>query len=206
MRVVNWRTFDIEYELEQVGPWGLAKVELWGTRDGGRSWESFGMDPDNRSPARVTVAAPGDYGFLIVVDAAGQMASPPPHPGTRPELFVHVDLQPPSAKLVGISTAGSQQDRLLIGWEASDVNLEPRPIGLFYSSYAAGPWATIATGLENTGSYEWQFQRHLPERFYLRLEVRDTAGNVASDQLRDPVTLDRPQPAGRLRDVRAVTP
>ncbi|MCA9258795.1 MAG: hypothetical protein KDA61_06330 [Planctomycetales bacterium] len=205
VRLVNSRTFDVEYDLESVGPWGIAKVELWGTRDGGKNWTSFGIDSDNRSPIRVTVPAPGDYGFLIVVDGAGGMASPPPASGTEPELLVHVDLQPPVAKLLAVANSDDPQgDRLVIHWQAQDGNLESHPVGLFYSSYATGPWSTIATGLENSGVYQWQLQRHLPERFYLRLEVRDTAGNVAFDQLREPIAIDRPQPAGRLRSVRAV--
>ncbi len=48
--MVNSRSFDLEYDVEGVGPSGIARVELWGTRDGGRSWSSYGIDNDNRSP------------------------------------------------------------------------------------------------------------------------------------------------------------
>ena len=43
--LVNARTFDVEYDLQAVGSWGVAKVELWGTQDGGKTWVSYGVDP-----------------------------------------------------------------------------------------------------------------------------------------------------------------
>ncbi len=64
----------------------------------------------------------------------------------------------------------------------ADNNLEPRPISLFYSSRSTGPWSAIATNLENTGEYAWRVERYVPTRFYLRIEARDTAGNLAAFQ------------------------
>lgn len=205
-RIVNARTFDIEYDLQSIGPWGVSKVELWGTPDDGQSWRSFAIDPDNRSPVRVTVPGAGKFGFRILVDGANSAGAIPPRPGDDPELVVFVDLQPPSAKLIGTQLgSGNQADHLHLNWTASDTNLEARPIALFYSSYPNGPWSTIASGLENTGSYTWRIERHVPARFYLRLEVRDTAGNVTNYQTATPVELARPQPTGRLRNVRPIT-
>lgn len=205
-RIVNARTFDIEYDLQSIGPWGVSKVELWGSPDDGQSWRSFAIDPDNRSPVRVTVPGAGKFGFRILVDGANSAGAIPPQPGDEPELYVAVDLQPPTAKLIGTQIGtGNQADHLHVNWSASDTNLEARPIALFYSSYPNGPWSTIASGLQNTGSYTWRIERHVPARFYLRLEARDTAGNVANYQTAAPVELARPQPTGRLRNVRPIT-
>jgi len=204
-RVVNSRTFDIEYDLQSVGPWGVAKVELWGTPDNGRTWQSFGVDPDNRSPIRVTVPTTGTFGFRILVDGANSAGAAPPQSGDEPELTVSVDLQPPTAELLAADLGqGNLADHLLVRWTATDTNLEPRPIALFYSSYPNGPWSTIASGLENTGKYTWRIERHVPGRFYLRLEARDTAGNLATYQSPSPIALTRPQPTGRLRNVRPI--
>ncbi len=205
-RIVNSRTFDIEYDLESIGPWGVSKVELWGTTDNGQTWRSFAIDPDNRSPVRVTVPGAGTFGFRILVDGANSAGAAPPQAGDEPELVVAVDLQPPTAKLLGNRLGtGNLSDHLVVSWTASDSNLEPRPIALFYSSFPNGPWSTIASGLENTGNYTWRIERHVPGRFYLRLEARDTAGNVATYQASAPVELARPQPTGRLRNVRPIT-
>lgn len=205
-RIVNSRTFDIEYELESVGPWGVSKVEIWGTRDNGKTWQSYGVDPDNRSPFRVTVDAAGVCGFRILVDGANSAGAMPPQSGDQPELTVQVDLQPPAAELLAAELGqGDLAGHLLVRWTASDSNLETRPIALFYSSYPNGPWSTIASGLENSGSYTWRIERHVPGRFFLRLEARDTAGNLATFQNPTPIELARPQPMGRLRAVRPVT-
>jgi len=204
-RVVNSRTFDVEYDLQLVGPWGVSKIELWGTDDNGRTWQSYGVDPDNRSPFRVTVPAAGTFGFRILVDGANSAGAAPPQSGEEPELTVSVDLQPPTAELLAADLGeGNLADHLLVRWRAADTNLEPRPIALFYSSYPNGPWSTIASGLANTGSYTWRIERHVPGRFYLRLEARDTASNLATFQTPSPIALARPQPTGRLRGVRPI--
>jgi hypothetical protein len=205
MRMVGARTFDIEYDLDSVGPWGVAKVELWGTSNQGQTWESYCVDYDNRSPVRVTVPGGGIYGFRILVDGANGASASPPRSGDPPELEVRVDLKGPTAQLQPIERGrGNLVDHLVIRWTAGDDNLEPKPISLFYSSVPNGPWSTIAARLENTGQYFWRLQRHVPERFYLRLEVRDTAGNLTIAQSPTPVALDRPQPTGRLRGVRPI--
>ena len=205
IRTVNSRTFEVEYDLESVGPWGVSKVELWGTHDNGQTWQSYGSDPDNRSPIRATVEGQGLYGFRILVDGANGLRAAPPRSGDQPELMVAVDLQSPVVQLQSATLGqGNFAGHLQIVWQATDANLEPRPIGLFYSAYPNGPWTTIASGLENTGSYIWRLGRQVPDQFFVRLEARDIAGNVATHQLSSPVTLSRPQPTGRLRAVRPV--
>jgi hypothetical protein len=203
--LVNARTFDVDYELQTVGSWGVAKVELWGTLDGGATWQSFGVDPDNRSPARITVPDSGTYGFRIAVEGANSEPASPPQSGQKPELVVTVDLDGPAAQLLGTQAgAGGQADQMLIRWMAKDDNLEPQPVGLFYSSRPNGPWSTIAAGLENTGEFAWKIERHIPNRVFLKLEVRDTAGNVTLQQTPQPIELNRPQPTGTLRNIRPV--
>ena len=191
-KLVNSRTFALEYELAEVGDRGVARVELWGTRDAGKNWQKYAVDDDNRSPLEVTVDGEGEYGFSIVVVAAGGLGGFPPQPGDTPELWVGVDLAPPQAQILSVdATRGGANGELQVRWEADDDNLEPRPISLFYSSRPAGPWTTIATSLENVGEYRWPLERHVPRRVYLKLEARDTAGNVAAFQTSEPVVVER---------------
>ncbi len=197
------RTFALEYKLEEVGRWGVSKVELWGTRDHGQSWQCFATDNDNRSPVDVTVDGEGLYGFRIVVYSAAGTGTFPPQVGDQPELWVAVDLHRPTVELTAIEPgSGNQADYLILRWRAEDDNLEGRPISLYYSSRPAGPWSAMATGLENTGKYAWRLERHVPARFYLRLEARDTAGNLAAYQTAEPVLLERPRPTGHIEGVR----
>ncbi|QDT00576.1 hypothetical protein HG15A2_39140 [Adhaeretor mobilis] len=204
--LVSSRTFDVEYDLETVGRWGVARVEIWGTQDGGQTWASYAVDTDNRSPIRVTVPGSGTFGLKILVDGANGAAAPTPQAGDQPEMTVRVDLHAPTAELISAEIGrGPLADNLLIQWAAADTNLEERPIGLFYSSHENGPWSTVATDLENTGQYAWRIERHVPDRFYLKVEARDTAGNVTAAQTPSPVVLSRPKPAGRLRGVRPIS-
>jgi hypothetical protein len=200
--MVNTTTFGLEYEVESVDRWGVSRVELWGTRDGGQTWRRYSLDDDNRSPVETTVEGDGLYGFRVVVESAGGFASRPPQPGDRPELWVGVDQQRPVVELTSIEQGqGNLADHLILRWRAEDSNLESRPIAIFYSSRPTGPWSAVATGLENTGEYAWRLSRYLPPQFFLRMEARDSAGNLAAYQTTEPIVLNQPQPSGRLRGV-----
>jgi hypothetical protein len=204
-RWVNSLTFDVDYDLQTVGPWGVSKVELFATRDGGASWVNFGADPDNRSPMRVAVPAAGLYGFRLVVNGANGAPAATPSAGDKPELEIGVDMTEPQAELQPAELGqGNLADHLIIRWSATDENLDARPVGLFYANNPEGPWSTVATDIDNNGQYAWRLLQQVPERLFLRLEVRDKAGNVAIRQSPAPVALNLPQPTGKLRSVRPV--
>lgn len=190
-RHVNTRNFSLEYELAEVGSGGVAKVEVWVTRDGGQTWNFCATDDDNRSPVDVTVDEEGEYGFSIVVAAADGGAASPPRSGDTPALWINVDLEPPLAQIVSVDTRrGDIEGELVVRWQADDDNLLPRPISLYYSSRPAGPWTPIVADLENSGEFRWPLERHVPRKIYLKLEARDTAGNVAEFQTSEPVIVE----------------
>jgi hypothetical protein len=204
---VNSRTFALEYQLDNISERGVSRVELWGTRDNGQTWRNFAVDDDNRSPLQVTVDDEGLYGFRIVVDGAGTPGGQVPRSGDRPDLWVGVDLRRPQVELMTAAPGkGDLAGRVLLRWRASDDHLDPRPIGLFFSSRPNGPWSTIATNLENSGQYDWQVERHAPSRIYFRVEARDLAGNVAAYQTADAVTVEFPLPSGRPAGVTPLGP
>ncbi|HEX5470724.1 MAG TPA: hypothetical protein VFW73_02505, partial [Lacipirellulaceae bacterium] len=199
---VGSRTFALEYDLQDAA--AVSKVELWGTRDRGQTWTRYAVDDDNRSPVITTVDQEGLYGFRIVVQSAGGEIEPP-RPGDEPELWVSVDLERPVVELTAIERGqGNIADNLILRWRATDNNLEPRPISLFYSSRPTGPWSAIATNLENTGEYAWRVERYVPNRIYLRIEARDTAGNLAAFQTRQAVEFSPANVAGALRAVEPI--
>ncbi len=201
--MVNSRSFDLEYDVEGVGPSGIARVELWGTRDGGRTWSSYGIDNDNRSPIRANVDGEGLYGFRIVVQGGNGLGGLPPHSGDAPDLWVVVDLTKPNVRLVDATAGdGTHAGELLIRWEASDAALAARPITLLFTDRPGGQWSIIAAGLDNSGQYAWRPDSRTPDRIYLRIEARDEAGNVGSFEANQPVTLDRIRPEGHIRSVR----
>lgn len=202
-RTTTSRRFRLEYDVESVGPSGLGKVELWYTRDRGRSWHSKGYDDDKQSPFEVEVDSEGLYGFRILIENGDGLASRMPQPGDMADLWVAVDWSPPVAALTSaIYGVGAKAGQLEIGWRAEDANLTSRPITLSFSEKAIGPWSTIAAGLENTGRYSWKVDPRTPERIFLRLEVRDEAGNVQVDQLREPISIEGLAPRGRIRGLK----
>ncbi len=205
LRMVNSRTFELDYDVDAIGRSGIAKVELWATRDGGRAWSSMGVDTDNRSPYRTTVEAEGVYGYRITVQSGSGLGGRPPQPGDLPEVWIGVDLTQPTARLISAEAGtGDRAGEIIIRYEANDSMLAARPVTLQFSTQPGGRWTTIASGLDNSGSYSWRFDSTVPDRVYLRLEVRDEAGNVAAFEAADPISLDRVLPQGRLRNVRPI--
>jgi hypothetical protein len=204
-RMVNSRTFELEYDLDSVGPSGIGQVELWGTRDGGQTWRSHGFDADKRSPMQVTVKEEGVYGFRIVVTNGAGVGGKPPAAGDPPDLTIGVDFTKPTARIVSIKQGvDSEAGQLVISWQADDQLLAARPISLLFSENRSGPWLPIAAGLENTGRYAWSIDNRTPGRAYVRLEVRDEAGNVGTDETAEPVIIDQSHPTVRIRSVRSL--
>ncbi len=202
---VNDLEFEIDYQVDRAGTFGISRVELWGTRDGGRSWRRLAIDSDNVSPIRASVPEPGDYGLRIVVETAGGLDPRTPRPGDRPELTLRVDTELPTAQLMDVRQGEAYfADHLIITWQASDADLSETPISLSYSSRANGPWIPLATGLANSGRYSWRLQRHLPGQIFLQLEATDRAGNVASATTPTPIAVALPIPTGSLQAVRGV--
>jgi hypothetical protein len=200
--MVNSRRFALDYEIESAGGTGATKIEVWGTRDAGRTWQSYGMQSANRSPIKVKVDGEGLYGFRIVVVDSKGVSARPPRSGDLPELWVGVDLTKPLARITATELGSADHaGELEIRYEASDAMLAARPVTLSFTDRAGGPYSTIAAGLENTGSYRWRFDSRVPEQIFLRLEVRDEAGNVGVFETPEPISLDPNRPKGHIRTV-----
>ena len=89
--IVRSPKFKLDYNDKLLGAGGIARVELYGTRDNGRTWRKMGEDKDRRSPLDVDVEGEGLYGFRIAVAGHNGLASRPPRNGELPELWVKVD-------------------------------------------------------------------------------------------------------------------
>ena len=200
---IGARRFELDYDVQSAGRWGVSKVTLWGTRDRGRTWRSFAVDSDNRSPLDVSVSGEGLYGFRILVAGVGGLAADPPQPGDAPEMYVEVDQTNPMVRLTAAHQGeGYFGDHLVINWQADDANLTDRPITISYAAHREGPWAAMASSIENSGRYAWRLQRHLPSQIYLRVEAQDAAGNKSIAVTPQPLAIELPQPTAKVRQVR----
>ncbi len=203
LRMVNSLRFELDYDLPPAGPSQSAQVELWGTRDGGRTWQSFGVDEDRQSPFRVQVREEGIYGFRLAARDGSGRPDEPPSGGSPAELWVGVDVTPPKVTAFSAEPqSGPRAGQLGIRWEADDRMLAPRPVAISFGTGRDGPWSPIASGLENSGYYTWRPGSRVPGRVFLRFEVRDEAGNVAISVTPEPLLLSPPRPAPRIREVR----
>ncbi|MDA1054954.1 MAG: hypothetical protein O3C40_31410 [Planctomycetota bacterium] len=204
-RMTNSLHFQLDYELDSVGPEGVDEVQLWGTTDYGQSWVRWSLDEDLLSPLDVQVEREGIYGLRVVIVGRNGLATPAPHTGDLADIWVGVDTTRPAARISSaIYGEGVHAGELDIRWEVVDDSLGDRAISLLFSEQPAGPWTTIAAGLPNTKQYYWSVDPNTPRQIYLRLEVRDEAGNTAEHQLVEPISTTGLVPKAFIRSVRPV--
>ena len=199
-RMTSSKRFNLDYSVDAAGPAGVEKIELWVTRNGGRDWDLDRVDEDRESPLLVEVTEEGVYGFRVVIVGKNGLASQTPRSGDLADLWVGVDATKPTVEIT--SAAYGSEDhagQLDIRWTAGDDHLGSRPVTLSFSAQADGPWTTIAASLPNSGQYFWRVDSRVPDEFYLRLEVRDEAGNVAVHRLDQPLQSAGLTPKGSIR-------
>ncbi len=210
LQYVNQPEVTLEYELTRVGPSGVGTIELWWTQNDGQSWELYAVDPEAKSGAitngrqKRTVELPGDgvYGFILIVKSKAGLGKAPPRAGDMPDIRVEVDTTAPRVDLVEPRPDGQRPNTLLLQWIARDKNLTSAPIMIEWAAKREGPWVPITPApLANTGKHSWQLPDGLPVQVYLRLRVRDLAGNESVAVTQDPQLVDLSEPEGRLLNV-----
>ncbi len=202
---VKSKRFRLNYQVEAIDPAGVKEVAIWTTRDSGKNWARLGSIPDPQGPFPVEVDESGLYGFRLVVISHSGLKSRLPQPGDPADKWVRVDVDPPDARITSAPYGTDEHaGKLVINWEARDDLLALRPIELSYSTRPDGPWTTIEAGLRNTGNYIWAVQSDSPERVYLRLAVRDEAGNEQVDQTNYAIDISNLYPRGRIQSVEAI--
>lgn len=203
--MVNSRRIELDYQIDQATSLDVARVELWGTRDGGRTWTSYGVDDDNRSPMLVNLNEEGIHGLRIAVSSGSGSPTGRPQSGALPDVQIGVDLTKPVCRILSTELGtGDRAGQMLIRWEAFDQALSPLPVSLYLADSPTGPWTTIAAGLANTQQYVWPIDRRPIDRVYLRLEVRDEAGNVGVFDTPEAIQVGSARPTVRINAVRPV--
>lgn len=145
---IRFTRFDLDYHLDN-GPSGVSRVDLYVTRDEGRTWMKWSEHDGRQSPLKVVLDLPfnqqreGDYGFrLVPVSGAGLSDGAPPS-GTPPELRVNVDITPPIIRPFMPTADPNQRNTLTLLWEATDKNFGPTPIAIEWSESPMGPWKAV---------------------------------------------------------------
>jgi len=200
------RRFAWDYELPAERPNATRlRVELWSTRDGGLSWQKTAVDDDAQSPINVVLPAAGLYGFRLEIMPDLPDGTSGPMPGDAAESWIGIDEDPPHVELLGAARLSEVENSgIVIRYTSRDQLPAPKTARLLFSPNAEGPWATIATEVDNQGDYRWQPDRVTPARVYLRIEVADAAGNVGAVTSPEPVTVSTTRVIGRLGGVRTL--
>jgi hypothetical protein len=200
-QLINHTHVVMEYRIDQVGPSGVGKVEVWLTADAGKTWERLCEDADKRSPVEFDLPSEGVYGVSVVVTNGNLVGDPPPTSGSKPDCWIEVDMTKPTAQLLGVRPTADDPWAVAISWAASDRNLSPEPIDLYYAVLPQGPWTPIARGLRNEGNYRWAAPHDAGPQFFVRLEVTDGAGNMTRCDSQAPVVLDESRPKAKVLGV-----
>jgi hypothetical protein len=206
LQIVNKRQIRLEFEVAKFGPSGLGGVDIYVTLDDGQTWEKSQADPGVTLPPAVDAktGAPVHgfvtvnlqkeavtYGFYLVVKSRAGLGKPPPQKGDLPQIRVEMDTTMPEGELLRPQPDPAHHDALILSWKASDRNLTATPITLEWAAKKEGPWECIGPHeLPNTGTFSWQVPENAPPSVYLRLSIRDTAGNVAVAQTAEPILVD----------------
>lgn len=202
---INFKKFELNYSVDAVGPSGIGQVELWITRDGGRSWEPGGIDPDQTSPIEVEVQTEGTYGFRVVVEGGNGLTGRRPQAGSLADIWIVVDETPPVAKIANVVYGqGARVGQLDIEWEAEDRYFGENSISIFYAGSPNGPWKPVAENLPNNRHFTWQITPDVPADIYLKLVATDAAGNRHESTISRPIANDGLTPQGKIQSIRPV--
>jgi hypothetical protein len=212
LQIINNRRVTMEYEVTKLGPSGVGSVDLYVTRDGGLKWNrvegehGVAPTPPGARPGEVTrrtisvdVGADGVYGFYLVVKSGAGLSKESPKDGSAPQMRVEVDTTPPAVELYAPQPSASQNDVLVFSWKATDNRLAANPITLQWAERKEGEWRCIGDPqMPNVPSFSWRVPTNMPPKVYLRLTVRDAAGNAAVAETKTPVQIDLSVPEPHL--------
>jgi hypothetical protein len=202
-RYVNTESFNVNFNLEQVGPSG-AFVEAYYQAD--NQWTPAGsvkVNQEGPGKLKVTLPKEGTYGMLLQVRSGFDNTVRPPRTSTSPEMWICLDKTPPKIVEV-LAQAGrdSHMGKVKITWKASDANMALQPIKIEYRDMDENDksWQLLVDNLDNNGLYIWN---NVPNRGY-RYQVRVTAVDKArnSNELNSgEVIVDVAQPKVKILDI-----
>jgi hypothetical protein len=197
LQLINSNHVSLDYQIDQKKLGASDHVEVWLTCDDGQTWQRLCEDADKTSPVAFDLPGEGLYGVSVVVN--GGSGSVPPPKGDPPATMIEVDVTKPVAQLMAVRPVpGEGAGHYLITWSASDKNLKPQPIDLYYATRHEGPWQPIAKSLKNDGTYRWDLPKNQGTEFFVKMEVSDRAGNMTRCEALQPIISDGNRPRAKV--------
>jgi hypothetical protein len=224
VQYVNQHLVKLQYEIKRHGPSGIGGVEIWLTKDDGHSWEPYAKVNESEVSHEATPGRQerdfefvdergrfpdGVYGLNLVVKNRAGLGRIPKS-GDAPEIRIEIDTEKPFVQLLEPMADPQNPGHLLLKWHAADRNLTATPINLEYADKLDGLWQPIKLDLPNagrssspkaTGDFSWKVPAGTPVQVYLRVRVRDKAGNEGIAATPTPQFVDLVEPEGSLLGV-----
>jgi hypothetical protein len=200
---VSNRDVTLDFTVTRAGSSRIAAVELWTTRDGGRSWSCTDRMKGAQSPMRTRLGSEGIYGFRLVCENEYGLRSAEPQPGASPDVVVELDVSPPKMTPVIVEPAG--KDGLVrLAWTVTDKHEDRSGSMLEYSADGCD-WRPIEISrLQRSGSnrcVDWSVPAGMSPQLLFRATARDLAGNQSVAESPSKVTIDLVAPAGKITGV-----
>jgi hypothetical protein len=178
---INQRNFKIPIVIDPARRTELKELTLWVSEDQGRTWrETAAVGPDQTD---FMFYAPNDgvYWFtLCVVDKQGNR-DPADIAKAPVRQKILVDTLKPVLRLV---TAERQGEDAFVAWEIQEDHLDPTKFKLEFSPADAPSWKTAACPPSPKGDTRIRLGFAGPA--LVRLQVEDTAGNLATAEKQIP--------------------
>ena len=226
VKPINLTRFDLSYSLT-AGPAGVNGIDLWVTRDDGKTWRKWSRHDGRDSVIKVILdtrdnpQVEGPYGFRLVPESGSRISDAAPTPGTAPEFRVVVDVSAPQVQVFEPIAHNERPDVVVLRWKATDSNFGKDPIAIEWAESQAGPWRAVNGGdtlpvvggiaptaprLANTGEYGWRLPSELTApKVFLKFTAWDLAGNKTEAVTKDPILVDLTRPRASIRGIVGLT-
>jgi hypothetical protein len=186
VQLVNQTKVFLDYQVENVKASGISKVEVWLTRDQGKTWRKHCEQGHGKSPVEVQLPDEGKYGITLVATNKQGDSSAAPVGGDVPDWTIEVDTTKPASEITSVKVERDGGTPVVhISWTAQDKNFSDGPVELSYSATDRGPWLQIGKNLPADGHHRWTPPAGIGGHAFIRVVARDKAGNDSVCVTRD---------------------
>lgn len=226
VKPINITRFDLSYSIT-AGPAGVSGIDLWVTRDDGKTWRKWSRHDGKDSVIKVVLdtrdnpQVEGSYGFRLVPESGSRVADAAPTPGTVPEFRVVVDVTAPTVRVYEPAAHPDRPDVVVLRWKATDASFGREPMAIEWAESQAGPWRAVNVGdavavvggiaaapprMANAGEFGWRLPGDLSTpKVFLKFTAWDEAGNKTEAVTKDPILVDLTRPRASIRGIVAST-
>ncbi len=171
--VTNVGRFEIPFDVDAApGESVEGYAVLFGSQDGGVTWEKLQTVPASQSGFQFAAPRDGRYAFAVRrMDAQGNLQEAINN--ATPELEIVVDTIAPELKLELFEAAPGQ---VMLKWQSADTNLNVQTLKLEFSEGNDGRWRPVRTSPNANGQI--QLQTTPGSVVSVRGSITDFAGNV----------------------------